>query len=226
MLNRILSLLTILSALSFVSPSNANAARIYASPNPCQIGSNGLCTTWISVSGGSSAPALAVTVWEEKENREKLMSCYDQNGGQAQAPWIGVSRYIFRLYEAQHCGTDGIYNARLIDQVTVFGQQGNPPPPPGERMSIGLNIDDTVDLFIQGSRISYQVVQGAPGVYLNGVSGYLPYQPMNIQASASGTFGTSIQILEQPSQWNNYTLKVRVYEKSPGRNNIQIKLYY
>jgi hypothetical protein len=79
------------------------------------------------------------------------------------------------------------------------------------------DVDDAVEIRIQGDRVSYRTLSGKSlrNVRANLVSGGLPRR--DVQVLVSDEYGRgSVSVVQQPSSYNNYTAVIRVYDPRPG----------
>jgi hypothetical protein len=94
-------------------------------------------------------------------------------------------------------------------------------------MQINLNLDDVYDITVRGNQVIEQVHQaGAEGLSVQSIRGFIRPSERPVVARVSGSWKSRVDILEQPNRGNNYTIRLRVYEKSSGRNNVSIELAY
>lgn len=227
---KFLGLAAALMLNSAKSEAQFSGGRISASPNPCIAGFNGLCTAYISVNSFDSNQNFAVTVEKRGEGREVLFACVQGSGTNA-APWIGSDIYVFRLYETWSCDRWGFSGSRLIDSTVVTSGGGAPidPPPRRPDMVLQMNIDDIYDVVVRGSDVQYILVQGASGVSNTRTLGSLPrVDGLRVSASASSSSwrSPSVTVLEQPSRFNDHTLRLRVHEPAGGRRDVTVNLFF
>ena len=79
------------------------------------------------------------------------------------------------------------------------------------------DVDDAVEIRIQGNRIDYRTLSGKSlrNVRANLVSGGLPRNDVQVMVNDISGRG-SVSVVQQPSSWNNYTAVIRVYDPRPG----------
>jgi hypothetical protein len=79
------------------------------------------------------------------------------------------------------------------------------------------DVDDAVEIRIQGDRVDYRTLSGKSlrNVRANLASGGLPRR--DVQVTVNDTYGRgSVSVVQQPSSYNNYTAVIRVYDPRPG----------
>ena len=79
------------------------------------------------------------------------------------------------------------------------------------------DVDDALEIRIQGNHIDYRTLsgKGVRNVRANLVSGGLPRNDVQVFVTDQSGRG-SVNVVQQPSSWNNYTAVIRVYDPRPG----------
>ena len=79
------------------------------------------------------------------------------------------------------------------------------------------DVDDALEIRIQGNHIDYRTLsgKGVRNVRANLVSGGLPRNDVQVFVTDQSGRG-SVNVVQQPSSWNNYTAMIRVYDPRPG----------
>ena len=79
------------------------------------------------------------------------------------------------------------------------------------------DVDDALEIRIQGNHIDYHTLsgKGVRNVRANLVSGGLPRNDVQVFVTDQSGRGT-VNVVQQPSSWNNYTAIIRVYDPRPG----------
>jgi hypothetical protein len=79
------------------------------------------------------------------------------------------------------------------------------------------DVDDALEIRIQGDRIDYRTLSGKSvrNVRADLARGGLPRSDVQVVVTDQNGRG-SVSVVQQPSSWNNYTAVIRVYDPRPG----------
>ena len=79
------------------------------------------------------------------------------------------------------------------------------------------DVDDALEIRIQGDRIDYRTLSGKSvrNVRADLTRGGLPRSDVQVVVADQNGRG-SVSVVQQPSSWNNYTAVIRVYDPRPG----------
>lgn len=92
------------------------------------------------------------------------------------------------------------------------------------RLTWSGQVDDVVELEIQGNRVYARTISGRPVSYPNSnFSNSLPRQNVNVSARLIRGRG-NVEVIEQPSARNNYRAIVRIRDSQGGADNYEIEV--
>ena len=177
--------------------TNISPNSLYVSPNPCIVGSNGLCSVQVSAKADVTASANSAEIWvgTTGNNDFKLMGCF-QTVTSGAAPWVkkGVS-LEFRLYKTNGCPTT-LPAGDPLASVTVTGVAQLAPYPP---KNVGLN---KFDLAMQ-----YFGIRGAGSPTTDVVVGTQLAQKAIIDAKRTGAKFLRVSVMgynpeDLPTIWH------------------------
>ena len=79
------------------------------------------------------------------------------------------------------------------------------------------DVDDALEIRIQGNRIDYRTLSGKSVRHVRAdfANGGLPRNDVQVFVTDQTGRG-SVSVVQQPSSWNNYTAVIRVYDPRPG----------
>lgn len=120
---------------------------------------------------------------------------------------------------------DGFSNRRRTYDVPLSGNNYPPPPSGGNSNATWSGrVDDRANIIIRGNNITVENVSGN-GVQTTdqNVSRALPRRSTIVSAQKIEGRG-DVTVIQQPSQFNNYTAIIQVYDRSGGAGNYRIDM--
>lgn len=88
------------------------------------------------------------------------------------------------------------------------------------------NVDDRVQLLIQGSKLEHRTMYGKQ--MPDGVSSFtatLPREPVSVEALKKKGRG-EVTVTQQPSDQNDFTAIVEIYDSGGGAKEYQIEIFW